>query len=684
MLLGLALLGAISLRPNFGDWLFFYAEAPKQIVAFGGLTLALLMALFFRPATRLPAIWILLLPFVATLPGAFAHQWHWNYNAYAEWINTGIAFCWALIWTQLWGDRRNGAHWAVFLLIAGAVVTVSGAIIEWAVVNKFAGPPSTLFGNQNYATNYLILVFPFILVMQSQVRRGRWFWLALAFVVIFALVFVLKTRAALMGWAIASYLVLGLWMKTRSFGWRVWFAWWSLPVLSGIALALLIQFYWELASEFRYLQLAGPHAWYPRVLPWMVGWQSVLDAPWIGHGPGSSWSLFHGFIDKVPETVAAATMADYQHIHSDPLEWLQEGGALGLLTYLAVWGWIGWRAIRIALDSNRDHSVRLLAGAAVYGLLAYHLHSLVEVSARMPANRMALFAVGAIVLMLSVKQRPSPSTSAVSPFARWGYLAPILLLLMTGAALWKEIPRQRDTYMMKTSAGIVERDSYWRGRIDYESDSIEAIEQRLVYKLFDQKTPDGVSSLFERMDHRIPKFRNENFSRFFLYLLEHKSGGMEPAKLGDLLQKARSGSERYLPAIEHFTAQYAAHSRQPELLLEVLEDRLFRGGIAHRVVLATRRQDVLVRVDTEGDGFAMSYDLRGRTIFIMGLPQLRLLMDVASERMGEDDALKRIISVPLRIRAQNEPVPGFKMALEALTIDFVRSFAVLAAPPKLE
>lgn len=690
LLLGLALLSVIGFSNWFFGVDFRYAEAPKQLWAMGGLTLALLPAMFARPALNLREIWILPLPFVATFPGAFAHQWHWNYNVYAEWINTGLAFSWVLLWTQLWRNPRIGAQRAMLLLVAGVGMTLLWSVAEWVLhivewgVSKGFAPPATNFGNPNYAANFLILVFPFIMVLGRQRMLGRrWPWTVLAVATIVVLFLLLRTRAALMGWMIASYLALALWMKTRSVGRRAWIAWWSLPILFTAAIVVLSLFYWELAAHFRYLELVGPHAWYTRTYPWMVGWRSVLESPWIGYGPGASVSLFHGFVDQVPETVAVATGGDYLHIHAEYLEWLQEGGILGLTAYLLVWGWIIWRAVRMALDVQRDRAERWLAGAAAYGLLAYHLHSLVEVAARMPANRMALYAVGAMVLMLSVRQRPAENNAKEVAVSWWMRLAPATMLLLTGFALWKEIPRQRDTFMAAHSPERVEQDPYWRNRIDYGSDSIEAIYQRIIYKLYDQKDAQGVADLFDRMERRIPGFREDKFLRLFHYLVEHQAGGSKPAELGALLRRARAGSERYWPAVEHFSAQYAAHSQQPELLLEVLEDRLFRAGILFRVARADRRQDVRVRVDTEGSGFAMSYDSQGRLTFLMGMPQLRLLMEIASERMSEEEASRRIAAVPAKVRAQQEPVAGFRAALEAMALDYIRYFAVLARPPKI-
>jgi len=684
VLLGSALLLAISL----GHWVpgmeFSYTEPAKQLGAMSALLLALLVALFIRPASHLPSTGVLLLPFLATLPGAFLHQWQWNYNIHAEWINTGLAFAWVLLWTQLWKDTQTGIRWAVLLLVAGVLMTLSWSAAQWIFVEKFNAVPATNFGNQNHATNFLILIFPFILALAQQRTLGRYrFWIGLAVAVVLSLVVMLQTRAALMGWALSSYLALGLWMWTGKHRRLAWFAWWLLPVLFIIAVSLLALFYWELADRFRLLQLAGPHAWYSRTFPWMVGWQSVLDSLWLGHGPGASWSLFHGFIDKLPETTAVASATDYQHIHNEYLEWLQEGGILGLLTYLTVWGWIIWTAIRIALNTHRDTADRLWAGAAAYGLLAYHLHSSVELAARAPANRMALFVVGAIVLMLASRRNAEEEPVALEN-KRVSYgnrISPVIVVFLAGFSLWNEIPRQRDVFMTRTSPEFVAQSPYWRHRIDHESTSVEALYRRVLHKLHKQKEPEGTAALLDKMERLIPGFREEKFLRFFLYLIEKRAGGPDPEQILLLLKEMRNGNERYLPQVDYFSAQYAAHSQQPELLLEVLEDRLFRMGLSARIAMADRRKGVRVRVDPEGNEFSIVYDGRSELALVMGLPQLRMLMEMIAVQMDEDAVMQKIASVPTKIRARQELTGNLKDALEGMVWDYLHNLAFLARPP---
>lgn len=687
ILLGLTFLAAVTFRHWFWGVDFVYAEPYKQLWMASLITFALLLTPFMRLHSRSREshrAWILTVPFIATLPGALLHQWQWNYNVSAEWLNTGLPFAWALLWISVWHDPREGARNTVFLLVTAAVITLGWSYVEWALVEGFLRPPATNFGNQNYAANFLILVFPFFLVLAHQrVLERRWTWLGLALATAIVLLVMLRTRAAVAGWLVASYIALGFWMKTHPTSRRIWFAWWLLPVTSIVIIILLSLFYWELAVKVRYLELVGPHAWYSRTFPWLVGWQSVLEAPWLGHGPGSSWALFNGFVDKLPETMAVATNTDYAHIHNDYLESLQEGGVLGLLAYLSAWGWITWLALRVACDPARSTMDRGLSGAAAYGLLAWHFHSLAEVAARMPVNRLALFAVGTIVLMLSSRETvPHESGSnAQKSFVWLPITGAFLALMISGAALWKEIPRQRDAFMAIRSPEIVMQDTYWQNRIDTQTDSAEALYDRIRFKLFNQGTSQGVSDLLERMNHIIPGFRQDKSLQLFRYLAEHKNGDMDPDAVGTLIRNARAGAERYYPVVEHIAAQYAARTQQPELLLEVLEDRLFREALHWRIARANHRENVLVRVDTEGSGFAMSYDNQGHLLFVMGMPQLRMLIAIASGQLPQREAAKQLATVSAKVRAQQEPTPNFMRNMEKLAQAYVEDLAILSEQP---
>jgi O-antigen ligase len=666
----------LSTHSILGQQWFYYAEPLKQSLLVAGAVFALMASVFVRPQGRLPALWLLALPFLAALPGAFLHSGQWNYHAYAEIINTGLALAWVALWFYAWRDRNIAAQKAAWLLALGVALTVLWSMTQWALAG-FSGAPATNFGNQNYASNFVILAVPFVFYQAFvSAGRARRVWLAIGVVSVLALFVVFQTRAAILGFAIASFAMLAVWMGVKHARRSLWLAWWTPVVLFLLAVWVLSQFYWQLAAEYRFLQLAGPHAWYPRTFPWMIGWQSVLDAPWLGHGLGASWSLFSTFQDTVPEVFAVATSTDYLHIHSEYLEWAQEGGALGVATYLLVWAWVAWNALRIALNATLDTATRALAAAALYGLIAFHLHSLVEVSARMPVNHLALIITGAIVM--SLKPRATPTdTPAVS---RWTYLFPALALLPVAWALTVELPRQHDTFMAINAPALIEQDTLWRNRIN-NSDSVEALYHRAIYKLYTRRDTTEVTELLDRIERRIPKFRELEYLRFHSYLLERQGQSIDLQKLGAMLNTARQNS-RYLPIVEHFSAQFGAHSGNRELLLEVLEDRLFRAAIAYKVALADRREDVRLRVDTNGSGFAMSYSQDKKLTFLMGMPQLDLLMAIASETMTETAAFNRLSEVPLKIRVSEEPTPGFKEALTNLSKDYVLGFAVLVAPPK--
>jgi O-antigen ligase len=118
------------------------------------------------------------------------------------------------------------------------------------------------------------------------------------------------------------------------------------------------------------------------------------------------------------------------HAESDLLEFLAEGGLLGLL--LAGWlGWRLWRGFEDRLRQGRDPFRKSIAVGALAGAGALAVHSLIDFNLRLPANAL-VFATLLGLAGSSREERAAVLPGRVAPGA-----AAVLLAALAVAAAWR-------------------------------------------------------------------------------------------------------------------------------------------------------------------------------------------------------------------------------------------------------
>lgn len=145
--------------------------------------------------------------------------------------------------------------------------------------------------------------------------------------------------------------------------------------------------------------------------------------------PVAGWGL-GAFADAVPPYKRGHGDVRTAHAESDVLEFLAEGGLLGL----ALAAWVGWSASRGLSDRMRhgkDPVRKQLAVGAAAGAITLGVHSLVDFNLRLPAN--ALVFATLVGLAASPRQRPSASGR------RLPALAAAALMVIAGLAAWRSI-----------------------------------------------------------------------------------------------------------------------------------------------------------------------------------------------------------------------------------------------------
>ncbi|HYH94528.1 O-antigen ligase family protein [Hyalangium sp.] len=173
--------------------------------------------------------------------------------------------------------------------------------------------------------------------------------------------------------------------------------WWGIALGAALVAAVLLVSVWGRSPG---TALAG------RLYLWSVAAPHVLDAPVLGHGPGSFETLWPSWEAEYWARGASAEQerfaAPQDHAHNDFLEWLLELGLVGavprLLLLLAA-----LRAGRQAADAR--------GRAALAALVALAARALVDFPLQRPAE-LCLFAV---LTALVVSPRASPPAAQQSP-----------------------------------------------------------------------------------------------------------------------------------------------------------------------------------------------------------------------------------------------------------------------------
>lgn len=102
-----------------------------------------------------------------------------------------------------------------------------------------------------------------------------------------------------------------------------------------------------------------------RLAAWDAGLDGFVERPLLGWGPGNYGTVFGRFASGY-----GAVMEPHDQAHSKLVEVAATTGALGVLAYLALWGWtflVVWRAARQA--DARDRAMVLFVGAAMTSCL---------------------------------------------------------------------------------------------------------------------------------------------------------------------------------------------------------------------------------------------------------------------------------------------------------------------------
>ncbi len=286
-----------------------------------------------------------------------------------------------------------------FSLVAAGLMIVYGLFGNFAVsgfIGPYTGnpnPPSGWWhrlidgrfqgslGNPAYVAPYLIFSMfygAYLWVKRKASSAGN----ALihlgygALIAIFFVFFILsQTRGAFLGLGVGVlilllYVVASSKAKVRN---------WSLAVLGilivigGIAFAFRNSSFIQNLPEGRLLQISlSDSSAQTRLWTWGSAWQGFLERPILGWGPENFTAVFDKYFNPKHFIPGVQTETWFDRAHSVFLDYLSETGALGLLSYLAIFLVFAWEFFVKSRSSHDGTSVNVLERGLMLALpIAY-------------------------------------------------------------------------------------------------------------------------------------------------------------------------------------------------------------------------------------------------------------------------------------------------------------------------
>jgi O-antigen ligase len=260
-------------------------------------------------------------------------------------------------------SRRLKQIAALWTLAAAVEAGVMLAQVVWSV------EPVGLAGNRNFAACFLAMSLP--IGVACAVAFGRQWMLAAAYAMLLggALV-VSESRGAVLALVVVSF----GWLLALLIGKKRWLlAGAAMVVVAGL---LVLPPVWKTAQHF----------WNDDVRPviWQGSARAFGEAPVVGHGPGSFVRVYPAH--RPPEYFdrpKSALVTD--HAHNEFLEIAVEGGALGVMAFLALLA-VAANAALGAVRNTSDEAVRVLSVGVTIGWGVLLAQNLVDINLFMPPN----------------------------------------------------------------------------------------------------------------------------------------------------------------------------------------------------------------------------------------------------------------------------------------------------------
>ena len=606
--------GLVFFAVNAGvSYSFYHANSYKIFVVLLGVTLLFLLhdGLLYRFAPSRSS-WryylILFLPLVATLPGLLYHRGAYNYNFQYELTTNFALILWAIYVIRSIHTERD---LKAFLAVIGITVLYASvyAILERLNLNPFLpfdvniDRVKATFGNINYFAGFLAALVPlfYCLALPAGWRKGsdwqfmsqeRTFYLSVAILAAVSL-YLTRTRAAIVPCALALVIVTVVWFwihGSRRQKVRVLLSSATLAAVCSSVIAFLFlfkeRFSWiqKFIEISRFGSLFTIETWFGRTISWQAAIDSILSSPYIGYGLGSSYNLYFQF--RRPDTRLYTTQSSYNHVHSEILEFAQEGGILGLIILAGFWITIAYMLFQV-IRSSQSNRMRRLAMGIGGGLLAYGGHGLFSVAPRMMVTRLPVFTLLGLSLVAYLMSRGTKKERHVGIGNALSISIPLAGMLIVSYALYIPwIIRQHEAVnFQEQPMSLLRLEKYEKKMHAWRSPDIYA----LYYLSHEQERYQRYAEYkktVDRMGEIIPHYRYIGFQRAF-----------HATRVGNLAQAKKLALEfqirdRYFGPNISLLITLAIHTQDTKLFFEQLQ-LLFQHALVRSSILLPEDIDLV-------------------------------------------------------------------------------------------
>ncbi len=634
------------------SYMFYQVNSFKIALVLAGVSIiAVWNDLLFPEYTEGGVPWkqllILSVPLLATLPGFLWHHGDYNYNFRYELASYLVVIVWGL---YLYRGVRKEEDLKPFLFFIGITVAY---VCCWAVLERLGYDPlhwggvpdvrvKSTFGNTNYFAGFLVVLIPLLLACclpgkvseqlssdrpsgkRENPLSGR---MNLFYTVVLVLagvsLILTETRAA----QVAVLVSLGVFVllyasifTTPQTQKKVFYVALAGSLLTVVAVILLFAFAGHLPQN-RYTQLFTIGGWAPRFAGWIPAIKSIEASPWIGYGLGSSYNLFFAFVD--PNSRLYSPEHSYNHVHSEFLEYSQEGGLIGLAVLLLFWGYLFYLLLKVIRSEGTGSTLKKLAIGIFAGFVGYLVHSAFSVAPRMMVVKLPLFTLISLTLIATKFSAPAPEFDvardwrgrliAIAPAAMalgltWIIFTPWLIGQSRFVALRGERP---DLGVIKQLESSVQEypDIY---ALDYLS--------RLE---INARRADQLQRTVALIDKVLPDYREVGYTKALLAILR---GNLPLAQ--KMALEFQNGQDRYFEApiyllmkLSFVTNNLELFKHQFELFVRklVFDSHLHTGIEASGVVINFDETKLPFKIESDNNTFVFDWNMNVvREIFDAG------------------------------------------------------------------
>ena len=440
------------------------------------------------------------------------------------------------------------------------------------------------FGNPNYLAALLVCLFPIFLCRaftSNITSRGQSYWAAVPAVIVCILILATGSRNGLLWLLFASSVVTG---RFYLFGDRLHWGFRQSMTL-GVGVSLLVV--WLLTAGRNTLEkvlallAGGGESDSGRLASWHTVLNTFSDSAlhlFVGRGWGAMYPL-------AMETHLGAInhrldILGFKHVHSEPLEWLLEGGILSLILLLVFVGLIVAGLLSSFFKGRLDHEVSLDTTnwqfSIIVSIICICGFSMVSVATRYAVVLLPLM----VILALALREIPSKTRVVFPQSTLVRVFLCILLLLNVGYTFRYALS---DYYLKDALFGLSRADQKkeaFTKSIQVCPERILPRYQALMHFSAEARTEDRefVDQLHTEIEDRFPNFKNSK------QLYAHYVGG-----LGDFAQAASLLEE--VGTVQRYRLVYLADTlfyyqvidamdRFDQIADEIVERALSAEGIA--------------------------------------------------------------------------------------------------------